>query len=28
MKEWVGGEWNAAHFDLDHANKDLKRLKV
>ena len=28
MKEWIGGEWDAAHFDLDGTNADLKRFKA
>ncbi len=28
LKEWIGGEWDAAQFDLDAANDMLKRLKA
>ena len=28
MKEWLGGEWDMARFDLDEANDALKRFKV
>jgi hypothetical protein len=28
MKEWLGGEWDLARFDLDEANATLKRFKV
>ncbi len=28
MKEWLGGEWDPARFDLDGANAALKRFKV
>jgi hypothetical protein len=28
LKEWIGGEWDAARFDLDEINDDLKRLKA
>ena len=28
LKEWIGGEWDAARFDLDEANDSLKRLKA
>jgi hypothetical protein len=28
LKEWIGGEWDAARFDLDAANAMLKRLKA
>lgn len=28
MTEWIGGEWDAARFDLDAANDLLKRLKA
>ena len=28
MKDWIGGEWDMAHFDLDGTNDDLKRLKA
>lgn len=27
-KEWLGGEWDAARFDLDEANAALKRFKI
>ena len=28
MKEWIGGKWDAARFDLGAANAMLKRLKA
>ena len=28
LKEWIGGEWDAARFDLDAANAMLKGLKA
>ena len=28
MKEWLGGEWDLARFDLDEANAALKRFKA
>ena len=28
LKDWIGGEWDAARFDLDEANDGLKRLKA
>ncbi len=28
MKEWIGGKWDAARFDLEGTNKMLKRLKA
>lgn len=28
MKEWLGGEWDAAQFDVDAANQALKSLKT
>lgn len=28
MKEWIGGEWDAARFDLEDTNKMLKRFKA
>jgi hypothetical protein len=28
LKEWIGGEWDAAYFDLDEINRRLKRIKV
>jgi hypothetical protein len=28
LKEWIGGEWDAARFDLDEVNAVLKRLKA
>jgi Plasmid pRiA4b ORF-3-like protein len=28
LKEWIGGEWDAARFDLAATNDDLKRLKA
>ena len=28
MKEWIGGEWDAARFDLDAANAMLKRCRA
>jgi len=27
MKDWIGGEWDPARFDLDEANAGLKRIK-
>ncbi len=28
MKEWIGGEWDAARFELEETNRGLVRLKV
>lgn len=28
LKEWIGGEWDPARFNLDDANTMLKRLKA
>ena len=28
LKEWIGGKWDAEHFDLDLANSKLSRIKV
>ena len=28
MKEWLGGEWDAARFELGETNEILKRMKV
>jgi hypothetical protein len=28
LKEWIGGKWDAARFDLAEINRDLKRLKA
>ena len=28
MKEWVGGSWDATHFNLAAVNTDLKRIKA
>lgn len=28
MKDWIGGKWDPAAFDLDAVNKALKRLKA
>ena len=28
MKEWIGGDWDAAQFDLKGVNEELKRLKA
>ena len=28
LKEWIGGAWDAARFDLEDTNKRLKRLKA
>lgn len=28
MQEWIGGEWDAAEFDLNGVNAELKRLKA
>jgi hypothetical protein len=28
IKEWLGGEWNMARFDLDETNAALKRFKT
>ena len=28
LKDWIGGEWDAARFDLEDTNKTLKRLKA
>jgi hypothetical protein len=28
MKEWLGGEWDLAQFDLDEVNDALKRFKA
>jgi hypothetical protein len=26
MLEWIGGEWDPEHFDLESINEDLRRL--
>ncbi len=28
MKEWIGGAWDAAYFDLDKVNAGLKKIKA
>jgi len=28
LKEWIGGEWDAARFDLEETNAMLKRVKA
>jgi len=28
MKEWIGGEWKAEHFDLDLINAALKQIRA
>ena len=28
MKDWLGGEWDAARFELEETNEILKRMKV
>jgi hypothetical protein len=28
MMEWIGGKWDAGHFDVDEVNAALKRIKA